>query len=904
MTDLSSEQWKRVEELYHDLVPKGANGPTLPVDLPGEDELVVREVRALLKARTGAHALFGAAEALGSRACPAPEVSLDDQSDAGLRTGPYELISQIGAGGMGTVWLARRTDDTFERWVAVKLIKRGMDTEEILHRFRTERKVLAHLDHPNILQVFDGGATEDGRPYLVMELVQGTPIDAYCRSNKLDVPQRIELLRQACLAVHFAHQHLVVHRDLKPSNILVTDQGVLKLLDFGIAKVLHEDAVPFTIPATVESVRLLTPKYASPEQIRGEAVTTTTDVYSLGVILFELLTGAEPYELTTRSRSEYERAICGQEPRKPSTAASCGGASGAGGAFAAGDVHRLRRVLSGDLDTIVLKALQKESNRRYASTQEFADDLQRYLANEPVRARRDSLGYRAGKFLRRNRAGVAAATSVLVVLLAASGWSTTQYLEARSARIVAEQERHTAREISTFVQQLLSSIDPQFALGRDTSVLREALDRAAQRLATERFSNPKVAAELHITIGNAYHNIGENATAEFHLRQGLMLQDGLPEGEELMKARTKIKLASLLHDMSHFAEAETLLRDALHVQQRALGRECVEAAETLRMLGSLLEQTDAGDAEACFREALEIQRRTVGAESADVARTLYSLAQFLRNRSRPGEAEQLHRDALAIHQKVCGPDHPNVIPMALGLGILLRTNGQFEAAEGQMLDAVRICRKNLSSDHPQLLNVQSNLAALYQDMGRHEDAEQMYRETLDMERRKHGPWHVNVGTTANNLGTLLYKMGRLQEAEVLIGEAMEAYRETLGANHYWVSVLLNTLARISESLGDFEAADGYVSEGLRIRRAYAETRPWQLAELETIRGACLTAQGRFAEAESVLLRSLRVLGVQYGEDKPVIRETRRRLVALYEAWGRPEKATAWHSRDQSATVIP
>ena len=375
-----------------------------------------------------------------------PAVDTDQYADedlevedlSGSRVGPYRLVHVLGRGGMSAVYLGERVDGDFQQTVAVKVIRRGMDSGPILRRFRTERRALAALEHPNIARLIDGDETADGRPYLVMEYVNGLPIDRYCEQRQLSIAARVDLFRGVCEAVQHAHGRLVVHRDLKPSNILVSDDGRVKLLDFGIAKLLEPRDMGLT--ATVQ--RMMTPRYASPEQVRGEPVTTATDIYSLGVLLYELLTDKPPYQLERATSQEVERVICATEPARPSTVVAAG--------------SRVARSLAGDLDNIVLKAMRKEPERRYISAEHLAEDLQRHEEGLPVQARPDTFGYRAHKFVRRNLVAVVAATVVTLALVGATAVSTRLYLQSEQARKEADTQRRTAARVSDFLQSMMA----------------------------------------------------------------------------------------------------------------------------------------------------------------------------------------------------------------------------------------------------------------------------------------------------------------------------------------------------------------------------------------------------------------------------------------------------------------
>ena len=401
----------------------------------------------------------------------------DNQLLEGQVIGPYKLIRKIGQGGMGAVYLASRDDDEYKKRVAIKLVKRGMDSEEVLNRFRHERQILASLDHPNIARLLDGGTTEDGLPYFVMEYIEGTPVDTYCDERRLSINERLNLFRKVCSAISYAHQNLVVHRDIKPGNILVTSNGEPKLLDFGIAKLLNPELYAQTILTTALSTRLMTPDYASPEQVRGRKITTATDIYSLGVVLYELLTGHRPYRIKSYTQEEIERIICRETIEKPSTAINrvVTGKDGAQQTAITpeivsetreGQPEKLRKRLAGDLDNIVLMAMRKEPERRYVSAEQFSEDIRRHLEGLPVIARKDTFAYRASKFIRRNKIGVAAAAAFLILAVTATALIINQSIR-------ASRERDKAQQVSRFLVELFNVSDPGEARGNTRHCARD-----------------------------------------------------------------------------------------------------------------------------------------------------------------------------------------------------------------------------------------------------------------------------------------------------------------------------------------------------------------------------------------------------------------------------------------------
>ena len=529
--------------------------------------------------------------------------------DEGALVGPYRIVRTLGQGGMGTVYLADRADGQFEQRVALKLIRPGMGRHEILRRFLQERQILARLQHPNIARLLDGGITAEGQPYFAMEFVDGQPITEYCDARRLGIDERLHLFRAVAEAVAYAHLNLVVHRDIKPSNILVTERGVPKLLDFGIAKLLHETDSEDTLIETQAGLQVMTPEYAAPEQVRGDAVTTATDTYALGVALYELLTGHRPYYFDKRTPAEIERVICNQPPARPSTvvarATDAPQSDGSTTAITpetiaaarALPMRRLRRHLSGDLDTILLKALRKEPHRRYANAEAFVEDLRRLREGHPVRARKDTVGYRVRAFVRRHRAGVATTVAVAVLLLAGLGGSLLQMRSAAS-------EAARTEAVRDFVVDLFDA--PPDNLNRPFAA-SDLLTRGAVRAQTEWAGRPEVQADLLALLGT------------------LSAQQGLPE------------------------QARTLHEQALTVRHSLYGPDHADIGTSLHALGELALARDALDeAEALLRQSLQIRHRRFGTEDPRTAETQAVLGDCLLRLNRPDDARPLLTAAYTV----------------------------------------------------------------------------------------------------------------------------------------------------------------------------------------------------------------------------------------------------------------
>lgn len=861
----------------------------------GDDMELRREVESLLSAHERAGVFLDTPlgddqvrEALGASGVEDPLI--------GRRVGAYELLRVIGSGGMGTVYLGRRADAEYEEQVAVKVVRRGLDTDDVLARFRNERQVLANLRHPGIAMLLDGGATEDGRPYLVMEYVDGLPLHAYAFEHALDIRARIALVRDVCAAVEHAHKNLVVHRDLKPSNILVTSDGGVKLLDFGIAKMLTPDGVEEG-GLTRTRARLMTPRYASPEQVRGEATTTATDVYALGLIAYELLTGHFPYPVETTSPTELERTILGTDPRPPSAHV---------------------RALRGDLDLVLLKALQKDVDRRYASARHFSEDLDRVLDARPVSAQPDSVWYRTRTFVRRNRGSVIAGTAVAVALLVTAVVSTSQYvrasrardaariaqLDAEMQRAAAERSGRTAARVSDFLQEMLSSIQPAVARGRDVTLMREIIDEAASRIDEELANEPDVAIELHLTIGRAYDAIAEYPAAEHHLRRALALIER-PDGRRpaplataagARRADALLSLGSTLRARGAYADAERALSEAIELLGSAGRPESVQLGIATNRLGGVLE--DAGryvDAERLYREAVAILDRAGGEAEADRLNAQVNLAVLLMNSERHDEAESLLRDVVAERREL---EHsPLVLSTTIhNLAGLLRRKGAYEEAETHYRDALAVKRSYLGDDHPDVAVTLNGLATLLELRGELKDAEPLYREALDIQRRALGESHRDAGTTLNNLAGLLRRAGRHDEADTRYVQALDVYRTALGPAHAWVAIVATNRARNLVEAGRHALAESLLVESLALHEQRWPRDHWRVLVTRSLYGEALSGLGRFTEAESLALGSAERLEAALGREADATHDAWRRVVDLYERWGRDPEAAAYRER--------
>ena len=716
-------------------------------------------------------------------AAPVVAASLDaDRTQAspmgdGVRIGPYRIVSEAGHGGMGVVYLAERADEQYDSRVALKLMRGGasaMADEHLARRFREERQILATLEHPGIARLLDGGVTGDGVPWFAMEYVEGTAIDRHCDAHALTIDERLTLFCDVCDAVAFAHRHLVVHRDLKPSNILVTERREVKLLDFGIAKLLARmDGDADDAPQTQTAVRALTPEYASPEQIRGDRIATASDVYSLGVILYELLTGRRPYTPTSHAPHEIERAVLDAPVEPPSAVAP----------------PRLRRALRGDLDAIVLAAMRKEPERRYASVDRLAGDLRRYLLRQPVMARRDSRVYRARKFIQRHRAGVVAASLAAAALVAFSIVTGVQSarLRAQSERITVERDR--ARQVSTFLVDLFRSADPFAGAGPRTTV-REVLDSAAARIDGDLREQPEVRTELLRVMALSYLNLGLTAEARVLLERAtaIPVSSSIPDqtlgSGEPPAIGARHALAKVLQETGEYAAAESLYREVLDWRRRWLSPGNRNVGQSLSTLATVVAaQGRHAEAEALAREALSRARGLRDADPHAISQSLNNLGNVLFRRGAHVAAESVHREAHALRRRTLGDDNAETANSLVNVANALVGQRRFAEADSLFRTALAVKRARLGPGHVDVATDEAAHARLLTLRGEHEQAEQLYRRAIDTHRRSRPDGHPRTATAILGLGQLLLDRGDPGAAEPYLRDALRSYRAALPPTH-------------------------------------------------------------------------------------------------------------------------
>lgn len=792
---------------------------------------------------------------------------------------------------MGEVYLAERADAQFDQQVAIKVVYG--DARGVQSRLKIERQILAQLDHPNIAHLLDGGSLPDGNAYIVMEYVDGIPIDAFCDSNRLDVAARLRLFQTVCAAVHYAHQNLIVHRDLKPSNILVTAAGIPKLLDFGIAKLLDErQAGHHTLAVTHADVRVLTPDHASPEQVRGEAITTSSDVYVLGVLLYKLLAGTGPFFIQSMRLTEIERAICEKDPALPSHAVIIDDSPEAAATADARGTNpkRLQRVLHGDLDNIVLMAMRKEPERRYSSSQQMASDIQRYLEGKPVIARRDTMSYRTSKFVRRHWLPVAASASVVFLILA---FATTTYVQSvriaaerdrvAEQRAVAERERARAEEVSSFLVNLFKLSDPQENRGNQVTA-RELLDSGAKRLQSGLQNQPATKAALLSTVGAVYDSLGQYKEAQPILTESLTLQS---RSDDKSRIATLLELSRARKGAGDLNGAEAPLQEALHVSQSEYGAASQESGRTLWALGQLRYQQDRlVDAKLLYNRGLKILEAT-HAPPTDISALLDDLANVYADEQQWALAKQTYERALDVDRRLLGDDHPRVAIRLNNLAVVAQNMGDLKLAETLFRDAIRRNEIAYGDRHPETGATRGNYGLLLQREGRLAEAEPLLRSALEVELKLYGPDNYNVGYARVSLAMLLHEQGNLAGAEAEFRQALAVYDKSLPADHQYRASALMRLARVLVDRGRPQEGLSLSDQSLTIWNATSPPTNPYTAQARAIHAYALSRLGKPRAAAEELDAALPVLLQARGADDPFVRRAQGWLKAA-----RPEALQA------------
>ncbi|QBB71239.1 serine/threonine protein kinase [Pseudolysobacter antarcticus] len=844
---MDTERWQRVSAIFDEAAEAPlASRAALLDHLCGADVELRHEVEALLVADARADAFDSGVDSARIAAASDWADSKNVESLAsGERIGPWRVLRELGRGGMGVVLLAERADGQYEQQAAIKLIKRGMDSDAVQTRFLRERQILARLEHPHIARLLDGGIATDGRPYFAMEYVDGSPLLAYCAQHNLSLQMRISIFMDICSAVQFAHGQLVVHRDIKPSNILVTASGSAKLLDFGIAKLL-DDSLGAQINATVDAAQHpLTLAYAAPEQLRGESVGITTDVYALGGVLYELLTGCRAFDLgDTPTLDDVQRVLAATAPALPSARAKA-------------DSPVAANSLRGDLDMIVQAAMKRDPQRRYSTVEAFAADLRRYLVGRPIAARRDSSTYRISKFVARHRAGVAASVFGMLALIAALGMAVWQ---ARAKT----REAQASQEVTAFLVGLFAGSDPTHSGGAAISA-QDLLDQGAKRLQGKLENAPMLRARLLNTVATTYTALGLYDRALPLAEQALVLRRQNLPGNDPELADSLDELGQIYTQKADYARAEPLLRQALDLRRTQLGDDDPATIDSFGNLGSLLQSRgDFQSADEMFLAALNAAQRRYGNDAVETARRLDDEATNLDNLGKKTEALAAYRRALEIREKKLGADDAEVATSLHNIGTLFDESGDDIAAQKPLERALAIRLKVFGPEHPLVGFTDLALAGVYQGLEQLDNSEKSTTEALRIFRHTLAPDHPKITETLNVLAILHSLRRDFFGAEPLAREVVERFRRTLGADHPNTLTAENNLSFVLRHTGQSSAAER-LARGV-LERMHDDNGQGTIAvDCENL-ASVLEQQGKFDEALLYSRQALQLLTKTEGEN--------------------------------------
>jgi eukaryotic-like serine/threonine-protein kinase len=880
---MDSTRWERIQSLFHQVadLPEPDQHTFLKVAC-GDDTGLMAEVLALVEEDARGTSLLDR-----DLAHVAHQV-LDEVVPASLpfkEFGPYRIKETLGEGGMGVVYLAERID--LGSLVAIKILRDAWLSPARRERFASEQRTLAQLNHPSIARLYDADTLDDGTPWFVMEYVEGVPLTEYCTQYGCSIKERLQLFRAVCEAVQYAHQRAVIHRDLKPSNILVKPDGTVRLLDFGIAKQLESLEAPLgKADQTMTGLRLMTPAYAAPEQIRGDGIGIHTDVYSLGVILYELLAGQLPFDLSKLTPGEAETVIVGRDPEKPSAVA--GGMAELPGAKP--DMPSAGKTAWADLDVLCLTAMHKDTQRRYQSVEALIRDIDHYLKGEPLEARPDTFRYRLGKFVRRNRRAVSAAALVFTIVVGLVVFFTVRLAKARNAAL---EEAARTQRIQRFMMNLFQGGDESVGPGDSMRVVT-LLDRGVQE-AQSLNSDPKVQAELYQTLGTIYDQLGKFDQADSLLHSALERRKSSFGPDSTEVAESLVALGQMRSDQAQYDEAEKLIRQGFEMSKRHLPPTHPRVGKAMYALGEVLVNEGKYDQGIqVLDQAVRIQSAPGGA-AADLAESLTELANAQFYAGHLDISNSLNLRVVAMDRQLYGERHPNVAEDLINLGAIQTEWGHYAETERYYRQALDIIQSFYGKDHPETASVMTILGRSLNAQGRFNEAADMLREALGIQERVYGKVHPRVASALGELGKVAMQQGKLDEAEADFQRQADIYQSVYKGKHYYIGSALANLGGVYMERKQYARAERSFRDALQI---YAETLPADHQNVAIARiklGRSLIPRRRYADAE---VESLAGYGILMKETNPPanwLENARKDLVEEYGAMHQPEKAAKFQA---------
>lgn len=887
-------RWQCLQELFsRALDVPAAEREAFVTRESGDDKALRQEILELLACDTG-QATGPLTNALGA----ALDATTRDRRKAllGRVVGNYRLVSVLGHGGTGTVYLGERADRQYSAQVAVKIVDSAIVHGELGMRFRAERQILASLNHSNIARLLDAGETQDGQPFLVMEYIHGEPVDRFCDRSQLDIRARLELFLEICSAVQYAHQNLVVHRDLKPANILVTSEGAPKLLDFGIAKLLDTSEAAAALALTRMNDRLLTPEYASPEQILGRPVTTASDVYALGVVLYELLTGLRPYVVpASASQLELERSICITDPLRPSAAVRRAMDSGPldgqseilALALARGAVtpEKLQKRLLGDIDAIVMRALRKEPHHRYGSVEQLAADVQRYLSSKPVQARQGNWLYYSQRFVRRHAFGVSAGAAFFLFTVAFAISMSIQTKRIAAERDRAENENQVAEQVSQFMLNVFSAADPYANEGKEITA-KELLERAGDTIRAGLNQQPEVRARLLESIGRAYRRRGEIDRSISYLEEVVRLRKESQLEEPSAAITSMAELAAALRVAGDADGAERLLAEATNVARQHGMERTAAYARLLTYRGQVeLLASRLTQAQKYFEESLALNRELLGSRSKPVADALIEVSRIAVWTDDLRKAERAARDAVSIFEATVPEMHPDRLVAEGRLGEVLYLQNRINEAAPILLDTLQKQTQLFGKSSRQVAELLDSLARIREAQGFLEEAEGFAHDALLSSGAALGEEHVDTTYYRASYAHVLIQRKKFKEAETELRRALSTYSTALPPDHQYVASTEHMLGDVMLQTRRLEEAEAlYMAAMNRWRRTGAPE--WRAARSASGLGETLYRQGRADEAERYLVEGYRVLAQSENADRDARIQARERISRFYTDRGK------------------
>ncbi len=876
---MDSERWHRIQSLFHDAadVPQAGHRAFLEAAC-GDDEELTAEVLAMLDQDASGHPL------LDRNIADIAQESLANAVPASLilkELGPYRILKLLGEGGMGVVYLAERRD--LGTQVAVKVLRDAWLSPARRERFASEQRTLAQLNHASIARLYDADTLEDGTPWFVMEYVEGIPLTHYCREHECSVEQRLQLFRSVCEAVQHAHGQAVIHRDLKPSNILVKSDGSVRLLDFGIAKQL--ESLDLQVDQTMTGLRLMTPAYASPEQIRGDRVGISTDVYSLGVIIYELLTGQLPFDLSELTPAEAATIITEDEPGKPSAAVKRTTDSGA-------NSHAVSTSKAAwtDLDVLCLSAMHKDPLRRYRSVEALIRDVDHYLNGEPLEARPDAWQYRIGKFVRRNRRAVAASAVILAVMIGLVAFFTVRLAKARDTALA---EAARTQRIQQFMANLFQGGDAAAGPSDSLRVIT-IVDRGVQEAKTLN-SDPKVQAELYQNLGGIYQKLGKFEAADSLLSSALEQRKSVFGADSAEVAESLTALGLLRSDQARLEDAQQLVSQGLAMARRHLPPNHPAIAKATLAFGKVLAQRGFYDqAIEALNEAVRLQS-VPGVAAADLATSLSALADAHYSAGHYDICKSLYARVLQMHRQIYGERHPLVADDLGSIAAAQKDLGYYSEAEGLERQALDIAQSYYGNDHPKTAGFLTALGESLTYQKKFDEAVAALNQALAIQEHVYGATHPAVAETLNELGNVASMRDQFDEARSRFQRAADIYRAVYGDHHYLVAIALSNVADTYLHKKDYPRAEQLFRD---VVRRFAETLGPNNVNLGIAHlklGRTLLRESRYKNAQAETLAGYEILIKQSNPSTSFIHAARTDLVADYEALNQPEKAARFRA---------